>query len=55
MKDIDLILAEARELGCPTPLLEASIPYYQAALAQGRAEEDTAALFSVLRDLGQKR
>ena len=33
------------------PLMSASVPYYSAALAQGRDKEDTAALFAVLRQL----
>ena len=50
MKDIAIIREEAASHGCPTPLLDASLPLYEAALADGRESEDTAALFEVLRD-----
>jgi len=48
-KDIDIIRAFVRRLKCPTPLFDGSIPYYTAALRQGFAMEDTAAIHSVLR------
>ncbi len=48
-KDIDIIRAFVRRLKCPTPLFDGSIPYYTAALRQGWAMEDTAAIHSVLR------
>ena len=48
-KDIDIIRAFVRRLKCPTPLFDGSIPYYTAALRQGWAREDTAAIHSVLR------
>ena len=48
-KDIDIIRAFVRRLKCPTPLFDGSIPYYAAALRQGWAMEDTAAIHSVLR------
>ena len=51
MKDLALILDQARSLDCPVPLMAASLPYYAAALAQGRDKQDTAALFGVLRQL----
>lgn len=51
MKDLTLILDQARALDCPAPLMAASLPYYAAALAQGRDKQDTAALFEVLRHL----
>jgi 3-hydroxyisobutyrate dehydrogenase-like beta-hydroxyacid dehydrogenase len=47
-KDIDIIGAFAAKLRCPTPLFEASKPYYSAALAQGHARDDTAAICAVL-------
>ena len=55
MKDLALILDEARALSCPTPLLAASLPFYEAALAAGRKDQDTAALFAVLRGMMQGR
>jgi 3-hydroxyisobutyrate dehydrogenase-like beta-hydroxyacid dehydrogenase len=55
-KDIAIITDFARDLGCPTPLFAASAQLYAAALAQGRAKEDTAAVCAVLEDMaGLKR
>ncbi|MGV6876484.1 NAD(P)-dependent oxidoreductase [Pseudochelatococcus sp. B33] len=51
MKDLSLILDHARDVRCPTPLMSASLPYYVAALAEGRDKQDTAALFAVLQQL----
>ena len=48
-KDIDIIRAYCRGLRIPTPLFEASLPYYTAALRQGWGMEDTAAIHAVLR------
>ena len=48
-KDIDIIRAFVRRLKCPTPLFDGSIPFYTAALRQGWAMHDTAAIHSVLR------
>jgi putative dehydrogenase len=50
-KDMDLIAGFARDCAAPTPLLAASAQYYLAALAQGRAAQDTACLFAVLEQL----
>jgi 3-hydroxyisobutyrate dehydrogenase-like beta-hydroxyacid dehydrogenase len=47
-KDIDVIGDYAAQLRCPTPLFEASKAYYSAALAQGHARDDTAAICAVL-------
>ncbi len=48
-KDIDIIAAYTRRLGCPTPLFTRSLPYYTAALRQGWGDHDTAAIHAVLR------
>ena len=48
-KDIDIIRAFVRRLRCPTPLFDGSIPFYAAALRQGWAKHDTAAIHAVLR------
>jgi 3-hydroxyisobutyrate dehydrogenase-like beta-hydroxyacid dehydrogenase len=48
-KDIDIIHAFARRLRCPTPLFNRSLEFYTAALRQGRAKQDTAAIHAVLR------
>jgi len=53
-KDIGLIADFAASVQSPTPLLAASTPFYQAALAQGRHQEDTAALFAVLQGLAAR-
>jgi 3-hydroxyisobutyrate dehydrogenase-like beta-hydroxyacid dehydrogenase len=55
-KDIGIITDFARELGCPIPLFAAAAQLYAAALAQGRAKEDTAAVCAVLEEMaGLKR
>lgn len=51
MKDLTLILDHARDVRAPLPLMTASLPYYMAALSQGRDKQDTAALFAVLNEL----
>ena len=51
MKDLMLITDFARDMRSPTPLMSASMPFYVAALAAGRHADDTAALFSVLKDM----
>jgi len=49
-KDIDIIRAFVRRLRVPVPLFERSLPYYTAALRQGWAMHDTAAIHAVLRN-----
>jgi 3-hydroxyisobutyrate dehydrogenase-like beta-hydroxyacid dehydrogenase len=51
MKDLTLIQDHARAVRCPTPLMAASVPYYVAALAEGRDKQDTAALYAVLQGM----
>lgn len=51
IKDLQLIMDFAREMRAPTPLMTASLPFYFAALAQGRGKEDTASLFAVLKGM----
>ena len=48
-KDMTIIGDFARELDCPTPLLSATAPIYNAAMAQGFATQDTAAVHAVLQ------
>ena len=55
MKDLSLIMEEAAAMGVPVPLMAASLPFYHAALAQGRHKEDTAALFAVLEQMTEGR
>lgn len=55
-KDIKIITAFANELQCPTPLLSAAAQIYTAALANGRAKQDTASVCAVLEEMaGLKR
>jgi len=55
-KDMAIIDRFASELGCPTPLFDATAPLYAAALAQGRGAQDTAAVCAVLEKMaGIKR
>ncbi len=48
-KDIDLITAFARQAGSPVPLFTLATAFYQAALAQGRGDEDTACVHAIIR------
>ena len=47
-KDLAIIADFARTLACPTPLFTASARLYAAALAEGRAQRDTASVCAVL-------
>jgi 3-hydroxyisobutyrate dehydrogenase-like beta-hydroxyacid dehydrogenase len=47
-KDMKIIGEFARELGSPTPLFDATAPIYDAAIAAGFAEHDTASVCAVL-------
>jgi 3-hydroxyisobutyrate dehydrogenase-like beta-hydroxyacid dehydrogenase len=50
-KDIRIIGDFAAALNCPTPLFDASRPFYAAALAQGREHDDPAAVCAVLAEM----
>ena len=52
-KDMKIISEFANSLDCPTPLLNACAPVYTAAMAQGRGEQDTAAVCAVLAELAR--
>jgi 3-hydroxyisobutyrate dehydrogenase-like beta-hydroxyacid dehydrogenase len=55
-KDLDVIGSFAAEIGCPTPLMSATLPIYAAAMATGHAMHDTAAVCAVLESMaGVKR
>ncbi len=55
-KDLNIITSFARDLKSPTPLLSKSAEIYAKALADGRENQDTAAVCAVLEDLaGIKR
>ena len=47
-KDMGIIGAFAKNLDCPTPLFGACADIYTAGMAQGRADEDTAAVCAIL-------
>ena len=48
-KDMKIIGDFARALGAPTPLFDTVAPIYDAAMAQGYAEQDTASVCAVLQ------
>lgn len=52
-KDVQIITDFAREIGCPTPLFAAAAQLYTAALAQGRAKQDTASVCAVLEEMAR--
>src|SRR6266851_1855072 len=55
-KDMAVIGDFARELGCPTPMFDATVPVYNKAMRTGHAEHDTAAVCAVLEKMaGVKR
>jgi 3-hydroxyisobutyrate dehydrogenase-like beta-hydroxyacid dehydrogenase len=54
-KDRTIISDFARTLGCPTPLLAATVPVYTAAAAMGLQAHDTAAVCAVLESLAGHR
>ncbi len=53
-KDMAVIGAFAREVGAPTPLFDASSPYYLTAIAEGLGDADTAAVYQVLEEMADK-
>jgi putative dehydrogenase len=55
-KDMKIITSFATQLNCPLPLLSAAAQVYTAALANGRAQQDTASVCEVLEEMaGYKR
>ena len=52
-KDMETIGAFARDLGVATPVFDSTKPIYDKGLAQGRDDEDTAAVFSVMGGKGK--
>jgi 3-hydroxyisobutyrate dehydrogenase-like beta-hydroxyacid dehydrogenase len=55
-KDMQVIGEFARAIGVPTPLFDATVPIYDAAMAQGHEMHDTASVCAVLeREAGVKR
>ena len=49
-KDMEVIGSFARKIRVPTPMFNATVPIYQAALASGHGDEDTAAVCAVLEE-----
>jgi 3-hydroxyisobutyrate dehydrogenase-like beta-hydroxyacid dehydrogenase len=49
-KDLALIEAFARDAGAPTPLFDATLPLYDAAVRAGLGPQDTAAVFRILKE-----
>jgi 3-hydroxyisobutyrate dehydrogenase-like beta-hydroxyacid dehydrogenase len=55
-KDMAVIGEFARQLGCPTPMFDATVPVYDKAMRTGHAGHDTAAVCAVLEGMaGVKR
>jgi L-threonate 2-dehydrogenase len=52
-KDMRIIAEFARDLDCPTPLFAATTSLYNAAMAQGFADADTASVCAVLEGLAK--
>ena len=54
-KDMQLIAAALADAQVPAPLFAATVPIYNAAMALGHAEHDTAAVFDVLSRMSSQR
>ncbi len=54
-KDMKIIGEYARSINCPTPLFLASAPFYTAAMAMGRGDEDTGSVCAVLEEMARTR
>ena len=52
-KDMQVIGDMARAVGCPTPLFSACAPIYNAAMAQGLGQHDTASVAEVLGEMAR--
>lgn len=52
-KDVEIIASFAEANSCPTPLFSVAAQVYEAALAQGRGNEDTACVYEVLAAMGR--
>jgi len=50
-KDLKIIGDYAKSVGCPLPMMEATLPVYTAAQAQGHGDHDTASVCAVLERL----
>jgi 3-hydroxyisobutyrate dehydrogenase-like beta-hydroxyacid dehydrogenase len=54
-KDIRIITEFANALACPTPMFATCAPLFNAAVASGYGEQDTAAVCLVLEDMAGLR
>jgi len=54
-KDLKIIGEYAKAVGCPIPMMEATLPIYAAAWQQGHGEHDTAAVCAVLEGMAGVR
>ena len=54
-KDMRIIGEYARSIDCPTPLFLASAPFYTAAMAMGRGQEDTGSVCAVLEEIARTK
>jgi len=50
-KDLAVIGEYAASIGCPTPLMSATLPIYASAMSTGHAMHDTAAVCAVLEEM----
>jgi 3-hydroxyisobutyrate dehydrogenase-like beta-hydroxyacid dehydrogenase len=50
IKDMTIIGGFARDVGAPTPLLDASLPWYEEGVRQGLGDFDAAVLYRMLED-----
>ena len=48
-KDITIIQEELLKRGCPSPLFNTTIPFYNAAITSGHADDDSASIFAILK------
>jgi L-threonate 2-dehydrogenase len=54
-KDLAVIGEYAASIGCPTPLMSATLPIYASAMSTGHAMHDTAAVCAVLEEMAGYR
>jgi 3-hydroxyisobutyrate dehydrogenase-like beta-hydroxyacid dehydrogenase len=52
-KDMSVIGAFARQIGCPTPMFDATVPIYSRAMKTGHADDDTASVCAVLEQMAR--
>jgi len=52
-KDMSVIGEFARQIGCPTPMFDATVPIYDKAMKTGHADDDTASVCAVLEQMAR--